>query len=191
MASSTFRTIAPSFNCPSNPVLTALGRYSQPYAAGCFRAASGRITPDPSITWLAYRRCKATRLNVSDGLRQVETVRTYLSERTCLAIVISEVCTVALGSRTLFHSCDLRPWLGKCCDSAVPRKGGGVRFEGAYAIWRSGNNTGYTKHRSSCLLGTFRTAKLRLAPLSGRFDQPCARKREMVSVSPLLLLLQE
>src|SRR5664279_4500953 len=145
MASSTFRTIAPSFNCPSNPVLTALGRYSQPYAAGCFRAASGRITPDPSITWLAYRRCKATRLNVSDGLRQVETVRTYLSERTCLAIVISGVCTVAPGFRTLFHSCDLRPWLEKCCDSTKSRKRGRVQPEGVYAHFGVGEQYGYTR----------------------------------------------
>ena len=43
-----FRTIAPSCNCPSNPVWTALGGHPQAYAAGCFRAAIGRFTPDPS-----------------------------------------------------------------------------------------------------------------------------------------------
>jgi hypothetical protein len=45
-----YHSIAPSGNCPFNPVLTALGRYPQPQAGGFFESVIDRFTPDPGIS---------------------------------------------------------------------------------------------------------------------------------------------
>jgi hypothetical protein len=44
-----YHSIAPTSNCPSNPVLTALGRDPQGHAGDCFEAAINRFTPDPGV----------------------------------------------------------------------------------------------------------------------------------------------
>ena len=80
-----FRTIVPSSNCSSKPVLTALGRHSRAHAAGCY----GRQSVD------------SRRIQVQADLSTAEGLADTIEGRNSVGVHHGNMQSVWVGKRRL------------------------------------------------------------------------------------------